>query len=83
MRHADLLAEIAAAPHDAAPYLVYADAFLRHGDPRGEFVVAQHALETAGAEAIQLQRREAELLDQHLEAWLGPIGDHCESLIVR
>jgi uncharacterized protein (TIGR02996 family) len=83
VRDADLLAEIAAAPHDAAPYLVYADAYLGHGDPRGELVVVQHALETAGAGAICLQRREAELLDEHLEAWLGPIGEHRDSLIVR
>ncbi len=83
MRHADFLAEIAAAPHDAAPYLVYADALLSHGDPRGELVAVQHALETAGAGAIHLVRREAELLDQHLEAWLGPICDRRDRLIVR
>jgi uncharacterized protein (TIGR02996 family) len=80
---ADFLAEIGAAPHDAAPHLVYADALLRRGDPRGELVVVQHALEGAGAGAIHLSRREAELLDEHLEAWLGPAAAHRDSLIVR
>jgi len=83
VRDADFLAEIAAAPHEAAPYLVLADELLAHGDPRGELVVVQHALETAGAGAIHLQRREAELLDQHLEEWLGPICGHRTRLIVR
>ena len=37
-----LEAQIAAAPDDATPYLVYADFLQDRGDPRGELIVAQH-----------------------------------------
>jgi uncharacterized protein (TIGR02996 family) len=40
---AELLAQIAASPADAAPYLVYADWLQQRGDPRGRLIVIQHA----------------------------------------
>lgn len=60
-------AEIAAAPDDPAPYLIYADALMLRGDPRGDLISIQHALETAEPPiAADLRRREAELLDVHI-----------------
>lgn len=62
-RNAELEAEIIAAPDEVAPYLVYADWLQRQGDPRGELIGVQLALETArGAEWAELKLREAELL---------------------
>jgi uncharacterized protein (TIGR02996 family) len=66
------LSEIAADPDAAAPYLVYADALQQRGDPRGELIVIQHALETASPlEELELRRREADLFDAHAAVWLG------------
>ena len=60
-------AEIAAAPDDPAPYLIYADALMLRGDPRGDLISIQHALETAEPPiAADLRRREADLLDVHI-----------------
>ncbi len=84
MNHAELLTEIAASPEDATPYLVYADTLLSRGDPRGELVVLQHALETASVlETVELRRREAELFDAHLDEWRGTIYPYRDTLIVR
>ena len=47
MSDAGFLAEIAAAPDDPAPYLIYSDALQLRGDPRGDLISIQHALETA------------------------------------
>jgi uncharacterized protein (TIGR02996 family) len=38
------LAQIAASPDDDAPLLVYADALIQEGDPRGELITVQCAL---------------------------------------
>jgi uncharacterized protein (TIGR02996 family) len=66
------LAEIAAAPDEPAPYLIYADALMLRGDPRGDLISIQHALETAPPTiAADLRRRESEILERNLDAWLG------------
>jgi uncharacterized protein (TIGR02996 family) len=84
MHDVDLLREIAAAPESAAPYLVYADTLLQRGDPRGELIIVQHALETADVfEALELRRREAALFEAHLEEWLGDLAQYRDCLIVR
>lgn len=47
MNDAELFAQIAAAPDSVAAYLVLADVLQQRGDPRGELIVTQHALDTA------------------------------------
>ncbi|HEY0985394.1 MAG TPA: TIGR02996 domain-containing protein [Kofleriaceae bacterium] len=72
-RNADLEAAIAADIDDAGAYLVYADWLQTRGDPRGELIVVQHALETARGPAwARLKIRERELLTAHGEHLLGP-----------
>jgi len=61
-----LLAGIIAAPDDDAARLVYADALLEHGDPRGELIV----LQVSGGDPD----RERELLDAHANTWLGELA---------
>lgn len=67
----DLLAECLANPDDDAPRLVYADALLEQGDPRGEFIQLQlrpEPLPEADA------KRVASLQRKHEKAWLGDIA---------
>ena len=75
MNH-DLLAAVLASPADDAPRLVLADSLLEQGDPRGEFIIAQCKL--AGRllrrDRSRLEARAAELLAEHQEEWLAPIG---------
>src|SRR5690348_5174742 len=79
-RNADLEAAIAADPEDEGPYLVYADWLQWRGDPRGELIVVQHALETARGQAwAKLRIRERELLSRYREALLGPAALHLDS----
>jgi len=74
-RSAELEAAIVADPEDASAYLVYADWLQARGDPRGELVVVQHALETAQGPAwAKLRIRERELLTEHGEHLLGPVA---------
>lgn len=76
-RNADLEAAIVADPEDEGPYLVYADWLQSHGDPRGELIVVQHALETARGQAwAKLRIRERELLAKYRDALLGPAALH-------
>jgi uncharacterized protein (TIGR02996 family) len=76
-RNADLEAAIAADPEDEGPYLVYADWLQSRGDPRGELIVVQHALETARGQAwARLRIRERELLAKYRDALLGPAALH-------
>lgn len=61
-------------PDDVATHMAYADHLLDQGDPRGEFIQVQLALEDPArspARREALRRREAELLEQHQRAWLG------------
>jgi uncharacterized protein (TIGR02996 family) len=76
-RNADLEAAIVADPEDEGPYLVYADWLQSRGDPRGELIIVQHALETArGVAWAQLRIRERELLSRYRDALLGPAALH-------
>jgi uncharacterized protein (TIGR02996 family) len=68
-----LLAEVHAHPDDDAPRLVYADALLERGDPRGELITLQCRLAGAlGDPALRV--RERELLREHGDAWLGALA---------
>ena len=61
-------------PDDLATHMAYADYLEEQGDPRGEFVRIQLALESphhSPAERKELQRREKELLDAHQAEWVG------------
>jgi len=66
----ELEAAIRAAPDDESNYLVYADWLTSQGDPRGELITVQHALETAkGPRATKLKRRAKALLKRHESHW--------------
>lgn len=63
-------------PDDLAAHMAYGDLLAEQGDPRGEFIQTQIALEDPTRPAEQrkeLERREKELLARHREEWLGPI----------
>src|SRR5262245_59356213 len=65
---------IAAEPDDLAAHAAYADWLMQQGDPRGEFIQVQLALEEPGRDATErerLKQREAELLGAHGSAWVG------------
>ncbi len=59
-------------PDDDAPRLVYADALLERGDPRGELITLQCRL--ARTPDRELKQREKELLDTHGKRWLGALA---------
>jgi uncharacterized protein (TIGR02996 family) len=64
-------------PEDLASHMAYADHLHEQGDPRGEFIQIQLALEnkTIGVAARKpLQKHEAELLKEHERTWLGPMA---------
>jgi uncharacterized protein (TIGR02996 family) len=64
-------------PDDLATHMAYADHLTELGDPRGEFVAVQIALEdetVAAAERKKLRRREKALLDRHGRDWLGHLA---------
>lgn len=58
-----LLAAIYASPDDDAPRLVYADALLERGDPRGEFIVRQCRGDAAN-----------DLIEEHGDGWLDELA---------
>jgi uncharacterized protein (TIGR02996 family) len=65
---------LAEAPDDLAAHMAYADYLTEQGDPRGEFVRVQLALEDerkSAAERKKLRQREKALLAEHGRAWLG------------
>src|SRR5579885_2919959 len=65
------------APDDVAAYSAFADWLIEHGDPQGEFVRVQLALEDESLDKDQragLKRREMELLARHNRDWLGPLA---------
>lgn len=74
----DLLeAALVANPDESTAFAAYGDYLAEEGDPRGEFVQVQLALEEAGRSADErkrLQRREAELLTAHAREWLGDLA---------
>ncbi|HEY7313823.1 MAG TPA: TIGR02996 domain-containing protein [Gemmataceae bacterium] len=61
-------------PDDLATHRAYADYLQEQGDPRGEFIQVQLALEDpkrTSAERRELERRERDLLTAHGRKWLG------------
>jgi uncharacterized protein (TIGR02996 family) len=74
----ELLEEaLRADPNDSAAHAAYADLLMEEGDPQGEFVQVQLALEDesrAAAERKRLQKREKELLKKHEREWLGELA---------
>lgn len=76
---------IFANPDDLGAHAAYADWLFEQGDPRGEFIQVQLALEDPNKSAKErkdLQKREKELLDKHQREWLGDLAprflDHGE-----
>ncbi|MBY0461016.1 MAG: TIGR02996 domain-containing protein, partial [Gemmataceae bacterium] len=64
-------------PHDLAAWCAYADFLADRGDPRGEFMQTQLALEdeSLSKEARDaLKVREAEFLSAHQREWLGELA---------
>src|SRR5262245_52486862 len=63
-------------PDDLAAHSAYADYLVEQGDPRGEFIQVQLALERPlpGAERKRLHQREEELLAAHEREWLGELA---------
>lgn len=74
----ELLEEsIRANPEDRAAHAAYADLLMDEGDPQGEFIQVQLALEDESlpaAERKKLQKREKELLKKHAAEWLGALA---------
>jgi uncharacterized protein (TIGR02996 family) len=65
-------------PDDLATHYAYADYLQEQGDPRGEFIQLQLALEDPQrneAERRQLQARANELLQEHHREWLGNLAE--------
>jgi uncharacterized protein (TIGR02996 family) len=63
-------------PDDLAAHYAYADYLQEQGDPRGEFIQVQLALEDpqrSEAERRKLQTRAKELLGENERAWLGTL----------
>jgi uncharacterized protein (TIGR02996 family) len=66
-----------AGPDDLASHMAYADFLAERGDPRGEFIQVQLALEDEGKpakERMKLQQREQDLLHAHQREWLGGLA---------
>ncbi len=65
-----------ARPDEDEPRLVYADFLSEQGDPRGEFIALQcerATLERGSVRALDLEAREAVLLDEHRAAWVADL----------
>jgi uncharacterized protein (TIGR02996 family) len=70
---------LAEGPDDLATHKAYADHLNELGDPRGEFIQVQLALEDeslATARRKELAKRESALLKQHQRTWLGPMASY-------
>jgi uncharacterized protein (TIGR02996 family) len=68
---------LAANPDDQAAHMAYSDYLQEQGDPRGEFIQVQLALEDdkrSPAERKQLRQRERKLLKAHQREWLGELA---------
>jgi uncharacterized protein (TIGR02996 family) len=66
-------------PDDLATHSAYADLLSEQGDPRGEFIQVQLALEDPSRPPEQrrrLQERERELLAAHEREWLGHLAPY-------
>jgi uncharacterized protein (TIGR02996 family) len=65
-------------PDDLATHRAYADYLQEQGDPRGEFIQVQLALEDperTPEERQELERREKELLAEYGREWLGILAE--------
>jgi uncharacterized protein (TIGR02996 family) len=74
---AALEAALAAEPDDLAAHTAYADFLTEQGDPRGEFIAVQLALEDPArspGERNGLRQREAALLREYEWEWLGELA---------
>lgn len=71
-RNPELEAAILAAPDERSNYLVYSDWLTEAGDPRGELVTVQAALEET-PKSKPLAKRAAELWKAHSRDWLGTL----------
>lgn len=68
---------LVANPDDLAAHAAYADWLSEQGDPRGEFIQVQLALEDPNrppAERKELTERESALLQAHGRQWLGQLA---------
>ena len=73
---ARLLADILANPDDDGPRLVLADWLSQRGDPRGELINVQCAMQrTTGIELARLANRSSDLLYRHGAAWLAEVRE--------
>jgi uncharacterized protein (TIGR02996 family) len=64
-------------PQDIARWSAYADYLAEQGDPRGEFMAVQLALEDeslSAADRKKLKKAEADMLKTHEREWLGPLA---------
>jgi uncharacterized protein (TIGR02996 family) len=74
---AALEAALADNPDDLATHMAYADHLAEQGDPRGEFIQVQLALEDPSRSAPErknLRQRERKLLKAHERQWLGELA---------
>jgi uncharacterized protein (TIGR02996 family) len=72
-----LEAAIVENPDDLAAHMAYADLLSDAGDPRGEFIQVQLALENGRLppqERQELKQREQDLLTGHQDEWLGELA---------
>jgi uncharacterized protein (TIGR02996 family) len=68
---------LATDPNDLAGWGAYADYLMEQGDPRGEFMATQIALEDetrSAAERKKLKKKEEDLLKKHEKEWLGALA---------
>lgn len=75
--HEPFLTAIERTPDQFEPYGIYSDWLSEQGDPRGEFIQLQWMLENpdfSGPERAKAAKREASLLEQHRENWLGDLA---------
>src|SRR5262249_39763431 len=73
-------------PDEVANYAAYADWLTEQGDPRGEFIQVQLALEdetVTGKKRQQFNRREQALLEKHESEWLGELEPFLGSSIAH
>jgi uncharacterized protein (TIGR02996 family) len=69
---------VIADPDDATAWSALADYLVEQGDPRGEFMQVQRALdgeELTASDRKQLRAREKELLKAHAKEWVGDWAD--------
>jgi uncharacterized protein (TIGR02996 family) len=81
----DLLAAVYESPDDDGARLVYADALLEAGDPRGDFITLQWKRHRGEPLTPAEEKQEAALQKKHAKAWLGPLYDvlHTTQLVFR